>query len=291
MSRHSNNTTQMPKLSEFIIDGKPTLLCWNYISTLSKVVISKYFAKYLEHFDREDLSQLATTDAVAFTIKVASLQSDSDIRNIRNVLFTRIRNTLSNFIFRSNKLVSTDDDILDKQIVYPKSYDFKSDIIDIHDLLIDSINSFRSVSLRTWLLYKANGTKCNYFINDSNNSLDDWKTYSEVRNMKVPCDLISYYETYSDEQIESLADKLDSITGQNYFNTLYQLLGDKFLAFLDVFQEDKFNIPSTVLVKHVLSDISICNDFNNGLSVSELSNKYNKSQTSIQHIVDSKEVI
>jgi hypothetical protein len=291
MSRHSNNATQMPKLSEFIIDGKPTLLCWNYISTLSKVVISKYFAKYLEHFDREDLSQLATTDAVAFTIKVASLQSDSDIRNIRNVLFTRIRNTLSNFIFRSNKLVSTDDDILDKQIVYPKSYDFKSDIIDINDLLIDSINSFRSVSLRTWLLYKANGTKCNYFINDSNNSLDDWKTYSEVRNMKVPCDLISYYETYSDEQIESLADKLDSITGQNYFNTLYQLLGDKFLAFLDVFQEDKFNIPSTVLVKHVLSDISICNDFNNGLSVCELSTKYNKSQTSIQHIVDSKEVI
>ena len=119
MSRRSNTTQPMPKLSEFIVDGKPTAFCWNYISTLSKVVISKYFAKYLEHFDREDLAQLATTDAVAFTIKVSTLQKDDDIKNMRNVLFTRIRNTLSNFIFRSNKLISTDDEILDHHTVYP----------------------------------------------------------------------------------------------------------------------------------------------------------------------------
>lgn len=291
MPRRSSNTQPMPKLSEFIVDGKPTAFCWNYISTLSKVVISKYFAKYLEHFDREDLAQLATTDAVAFTIKVSTLQKDDDIKNMRNVLFTRIRNTLSNFIFRSNKLISTDDEILDHHTVYPKSFEMKSDLIDMHDLSIDSIDSFRTVSLRAWNLFKTNGAKRKYFINDSNNSIDDWKAYSEVRNMKAPCDLVTYYDKYSDDQIETLAEKLDAVTGQNYFNTLYQLLGDKFLAFLDVFQEDRFNIPSTALVKHILSDISICEDFNNGMTVEELASKYNKTLNTVQRIVDSREVI
>ena len=291
MPRRSTNTTPMPKLSEFIVDGKPTDFCWDYISTLSKVVISKYFAKYLEHFDREDLAQLATADAVGFTIKVSTLQTDSDIKNMRNVLFTRIRNTLSNFIFRSNKLISTDDEILDRQVVYPKSFEMKSDLIDMHDLSIDSIDSFRTVSLKTWNLFKTNGAKNKYYINDSNNTLDDWKAYSEVRNMKVPCDLISSYDKYTDDQIEMLASKLDEVTGQNYFNTLYQLLGDKFLAFLDVFQEDKFNIPSTVLVRHILTDVSICEDYNNGTTAEELASKYNKSLNSVQRILNSREVI
>ena len=102
---------------------------------------------------------------------------------------------------------------------------------------------------------------------------------------------ISYYDKYSDDQIETLAEKLDAVTGQNYFNTLYQLLGDKFLAFLDVFQEDRFNIPSTALVKHILSDISICEDFNNGMTVEELASKYNKTLNTVQRIVNSREVI
>lgn len=292
MPRRSNgNTMPMPKLSELIVDGKPTDLCWDYISTLSKIVISKCFAKYLEHFDREDLAQLATADAVAFVIKISSLQADDDIKNMRNVLFTRIRNTLSNFIFRSNKLVSTEDEILDRQVVYPKSTEIKSDLINLLDLSIDSIDSFREVSLRVWDLFKTNSSKQRYFINDSTNSLDDWITYSEVRNMKSPCDLITCYDKYNEDQIETLADKLDSVTGQNYFNTLYQLLGDKFLAFLDVFQEDKFNIPSTALIKHILSDISICEDFNNGMSVEDIAAKYNKTVNAVQKIVDSREVI
>ena len=292
MAKRNTTPVVIPKLSEFVVDGKPTQFCWDYISTLAKVVVSKYFNKYTEYFDREDLASLATADAVTFAIKVSSLNTDDDIKNIRNVLFTRIRNTLSNFIFRSNKLVNTEDGVLDKHIVYPKSIDSStSDLIDLHDLIIDSIDSFRNVSLNTWKLFKTNGSKRKYFISDNNNDLSDWEAYSEVRNMRIPCDLISIYDNYTDDQIESLADKLDSITGQNYFNTLYQLLGDKFLAFLDVFQEDKFNIPSTTLVKHLLTDMSICEDHNNGLSDEDIASKYNKSVASIQKIINSREVI
>jgi hypothetical protein len=293
MAKKTSNSTinQNPKLSEFVIDGEATEICWKYISTLSKVVVSKYFAKYLEYFDKDDLVSLAISDAVEFIKKVASSRKDEDIKNMRNVLFTRIRNTLSNFVFRSNRLVSTADEILDRHIVNPKFDDVNSDLIDLHDLSIDSLESFREVSLRAWQLFNKNGANQKYTVTNDTDYIEDWEAYSEVRNMKSPCALISEFNNYTEDQIESLADKLDSVTGQNYFSTLYQLLGDKFLAFLDVFQEDKFNIPSTSLVKHILTDMSIFEDHSNGLSVSDLSNKYHKSESSIQKILASKEVI
>jgi hypothetical protein len=279
------------KFSDFVVDGKPTFECWQYLSNLSNAVVFKYYYKYLNYFEHDDLVSLATLDAVAFAVKIFNLNSGDAIKNIRNVFFTRIRNTLSNFVFRSNKLVSTEDDILDHCIVYPKSNEIKSDLIKMDDLLIDSIDNFRTVSLKTWNLYKLNNAKQHYAINSSNDDISDWNAYSEVRNMKTPCDLLSIYDKYTDDQIEQLANKLDTITGQNYFNTLYQLLGDKFLAFLDVFQEDKFNIPSTAFVKHLLTDMAICDDFSDGLSVDDLSDKYNKSSSCIQKIINAKEVI
>lgn len=280
-------------LQEFIKDDHPTEFCWEYISTLSKVVIAKYFHKYLDHFDKDDLTSLATSDAVGFMIKVVSINknTDNEIKNIRNLLFTRIRNTLSNFIFRSNKLVSTEDSVLDLNVVYQKAFNNTNDIINIDDLNIDSIDSFRSVSLRVWKLFITNSAKQQYTITDKTNNLEDWEAYSEVHNMKKPCDLITSYDNYTEDQIEALANKLDEASGQNYFNTLYQLLGDKFLAFLDVFQEDKFTIPSTVLVKHLLTDMSICEDYDKGVTPEDLSAKYSRSLSSIQKIIRSREVI
>ena len=280
-----------PSFNDFFTDGEPNELCWNYISTLSAVVVSKYFSKYLIYFDREDLVSLQISDCASFINKVRELNHSDEIKNLRNVLFTRIRNTLSNFVFRSNKLVRTEDEVLDKFYVYPKSFEIKSDLVSLYDLNIDSIDAFRSVTNRAWKIFLTDSAKQKYFINNNNNDLKDWKTYSEIRNMKTPCDLIDSFDKYTDDQIETLADKLDSVTGQNYFSTLYQLLGNKFLAFLDVFQEDKFNIPSTMLVKHLLTDMSICEDFDNGMSTEDISNKYNKSLTTINKVIAARKAI
>lgn len=292
MTKQKNpSSLAIPRLSELLTDGEPNEMCWEYISTLSKIVIAKCFSKYLEHFDIGDLAQLATCDAIAFVKKVASLHTGEDIKNTRNVLFTRIRNTLSNFIFRSNKLVNTDDEELDRFTVYPKAFDMKSDLVDIYDLMIDSIDSCRKVSVRTWKLFQSNSAQQKYFITNKTDDIEDWETYSEIRNMKSPCDLISIYDMYTEDQVEELAEKLDAVQGQNYFSTLYQLLGDKFLPFLDVFQEDKFDIPSTTIIRHLLTDLSICKDHSNGLSVDELSSKYSKSPSVIQNIIDSQDII
>lgn len=291
MSRPKSPTQPMPKLSEFVVNGKPTKLCWDYITKLSNAVIIKFFSKYLSNFDKHDLIQLAIEDAVAFAVKISKTQKDEDIINIRNVFFTRIRNSVSNFVFRSNRLVSTDDEILNTVSVAPKANSLKSDLIDLYDLSIDSIDSFRTISLNTWQLFKANSTLKKYTINSNNDDLKDWETYSEIKNMKTPCDLINLYDMYTDDEIEALATKLDKVTGQNYFNTLYQLLGDKFLAFLDVFQEDKFNIPSTSVVKNILTDISICEDYDDGLSVKNIMDKYDKSEISVNRILEYRDVI
>ena len=81
-------------------------------------------------------------------------------------------------------------------------------------------------------------------------------------------------------------------TASSYSEALQMLANYTFdLAFLDVFQEDKFNIPSTSLVKKILTDMSIFEDFDKGLTVETLSNKYNKSQKVIQRVIDSREVI
>jgi len=285
------NTHANPSFDEFFTDNEPNQLCWNYITTLANVVVSKYFSKYLIYFDREDLVSLAISDCVAFVKKVRSLNHSDEIKNLRNVLFTRIRNTVSNFVFRSNKLVRTEDEVLDKFYVYPKSFEITSDLIDMHDLNIDSIDAFRLITLKVWNIFLTDSAHQKYFINNDNNDLKDWETYSEIRNMKTPCDLINSFDKFTDEQIEALADKLDAVTGQNYFGTLYQLLGNKFLAFLDVFQEDKFNIPSTMLVKHLLTDMSICEDFDNGMTAEDISTKYNKSLSSVNKVIAARKVI
>lgn len=290
MARKKKTYTN-PSFNDFFTDDKLNELCWNYISTLSDVVVSKYFSKYLVYFDREDLVSLAISDCSTFINKVRELNHSDEIKNLRNVLFTRIRNTLSNFVFRSNKLVRTEDDVLDKFCVYPKSFEIKSDLVNLYDLNIDSIDAFRTVTNKAWKIFLTDSAKQKYFINNNNNDLKDWKTYSEIRNMKTPCDLIDSFDKYTDDQIEALADKLDNVTGQNYFSTLYQLLGNKFLAFLDVFQEDKFNIPSTMLVKHLLTDMSICEDFDNGMSTEDISNKYNKSLTTINKVIAARKAI
>ena len=52
-SKNNSNTTC--KFSDFIEDGKPTETCWKYISNLAKAVVLKYFYKYTEYFDKDDL--------------------------------------------------------------------------------------------------------------------------------------------------------------------------------------------------------------------------------------------
>ena len=63
------------------------------------------------------------------------------------------------------------------------------------------------------------------------------------RMLREPGKLILYGNMSVKEQ-EQLSDLLDNLSGTNTFKVLQQLIGDKFLCFLDCFQSDTINVPS-----------------------------------------------
>ena len=278
-------------LEDLIVNGNPTEFCWSFVTKLSNAIVSKYFSKYATFFSREELTQLAICDSVEFAKKLYSLDVGGSIGNLRNVFFTRIRNTLSNFVFRSNRLVPTEDITieLNKKSEKPTATIIqaihKDDFLSVLGNLAESLDSVRSITAKTWLYFLESNPVSKYTINYTNNLLDDWISYSEVINMKAPCDLINAYDTYSEDQVEVLSEKLDTLAGDNYFNTLYQLLGDKFLAFLDIFQETVFKVPPSTQVKKMLKNIAINDDYNDGVSIEDLANKNNLSPEAVNKII------
>lgn len=256
----SSTKPKCSTLSDFIVNSKLTENGWVYIYDLSQVVVLKYFHKYFNSFDKDDLIQLGVSDCASFLIKLEN--SELEIRNIRNILFTRIRNTVSNYIFRSSKMISTEDTLMDLNIVTPFENEDSEDLCyNTENLIFNNVDELRSTTLNSW------------------------KIYLEFHSMKKPCDLISINNTYDESDIETLASVLDSTSDSNYFTTLHGLLGDLFLVFLDIFQEDRFKIPSTILVKKKLEYIKIYKDSKH-MSVADLASKYSKSETSILKILE-----
>ncbi len=129
-------------LDSFVKDSKITDYGWSYISNLSKTVAFRYYRTY----DTEDLISLATTDLADFLLVIAS--GDNIPRSIRNVLFTRARNSMSNYLYHRRKSVPTEDEILDLQI--SKDYS-TSDII----YRFSSIEEAHLLSLKLWRYYEG----------------------------------------------------------------------------------------------------------------------------------------
>ena len=138
MSRQTNPDT----LESFIKDSKITEYGWKYINTLSKTVAYRYYRTY----DTEDLISLAITDLAEFLLLIE--QGDNVPRSIRNVLFTRARNSMSNYLYHRRKSVPTEDEILDthtsKEYMVeeiPYKYEF------------NTLEEAHLLSLKLWRLY------------------------------------------------------------------------------------------------------------------------------------------
>lgn len=76
---------------------------WQYITSLADVVIHRYYRTY----DVEDLVSLVVVDAAEFLLRVEqNMDSGAMVpRSIRNVLFTRMRNVASNYLYKLRRLV------------------------------------------------------------------------------------------------------------------------------------------------------------------------------------------
>lgn len=132
--------TKTVTLGSFIKDSVITEYGWKYISNLSRTVAYRYYKTY----DIEDLVSMSITDLADFLILLE--KGGDDIRSIRNVLFTRARNAMSNYLYHHRKAVPTEDEVLDTHT--SKEYLSK-------DMLykFTSLEEAHLLSLRLWRLY------------------------------------------------------------------------------------------------------------------------------------------
>jgi hypothetical protein len=133
---------QVDTLDLLVKSGQVTPYGWQYISTLCKTVAYRYYRTY----DVEDLISMATIDLADFLLLIES--GDNIPRSIRNVLFTRARNSMSNYLYHRRKTVPTEDEILDLQV--SKEYAV-ADIIYNYT----TIEEAHLLSLKLWRYYEG----------------------------------------------------------------------------------------------------------------------------------------
>lgn len=74
-----------------------TPIAWELIDEVSVKIISRYYATY----DREDLHDMLRVDLAEFILKLASniaAGTSEKPRSLRNIMFTRARNSCSNYL-------------------------------------------------------------------------------------------------------------------------------------------------------------------------------------------------
>jgi len=139
-----NKTSNPDTIESFIKDSKITEYGWRYINSLSKTVAYRYYRTY----DTEDLISLAITDLAEFLLLIE--QGDNVPRSIRNVLFTRARNSMSNYLYHRRKSVPTEDEVLDTQT--SKEY-ITEDIPVKYEF--STLEEAHLLSLKLWRLYEG----------------------------------------------------------------------------------------------------------------------------------------
>lgn len=141
LPRHTSNPDT---LDSYIKDSTITEYGWSFIRSLSKTVAHRYYRTY----DTEDLISLAITDLADFLILIE--KGNNVPRSIRNVLFTRARNSMSNYLYHRRKAVSTEDEELDTQT----SRDFIVEDVPIK-YEFSTLEEAHLLSLRLWRLYEG----------------------------------------------------------------------------------------------------------------------------------------
>lgn len=141
------NKTTMTHLEDFLEGKGISLEGWLYLDSLCKTVISRYFWQYAD-----DLQSLALVDVAEFILNVLSTNEDRP-KNLRNVLYTRIRNTCCNSVYHNTHIEaqSTEDKVLDLE----RSRHNADDILSTLDLdyNFETVEQARLLSLKVWDTY------------------------------------------------------------------------------------------------------------------------------------------
>lgn len=103
-------------LDKFLDDKGLTEFGWLYIQMLAYSVSGKYY----RNEDQNSLNTLAVSDCASWLNNKVRFFTGK-ISNLRAILYTRIRNTMSNSLYKDNKYLPTEDTVLDLNAYNDKS--------------------------------------------------------------------------------------------------------------------------------------------------------------------------
>lgn len=95
-------------LDKFLADKGLTEFGWLYLQMLAYSVSGKYY----RNEDQNSLNTLAVSDCAAWLDGKVRFFTGK-ISNLRAILYTRIRNTMSNNLYKDNRFLPTEDTVLD----------------------------------------------------------------------------------------------------------------------------------------------------------------------------------
>lgn len=90
----------MTYLNDVVVNSKLTPAAWELITEASTKIIARYYPTY----DREDLHDMLQVDLAEFLLRLAdnvTSGASEKPRSLRNVIFTRARNSCSNYLMKT----------------------------------------------------------------------------------------------------------------------------------------------------------------------------------------------
>lgn len=134
-------------LEQFLAPDKGlTEFGWLYLQMLAYSVSGKHY----RYEDQSSLNTLAVSDCASWLDTKVRLFKGR-IANLRAVLYTRMRNTMSNSLYKDNKYIPTEDTTLDRNFS-PTSIVLECDEVDpfILDYSFKDVKEARLLSLKLW---------------------------------------------------------------------------------------------------------------------------------------------
>lgn len=140
------------RLDQFIApESGLTEFGWLYLQMLAYSVSGKHY----RYEDQSSLNTLAVSDC-AYWLDKKVRHFKGKISNLRAILYTRMRNTMSNSLYKDNKYIPTEDTTLDRNFS-PTTLVIECDEVDpvLLDYSFRDVKEARLLSLKLWCFHEG----------------------------------------------------------------------------------------------------------------------------------------
>ena len=140
------------RLDQFIApDSGLTEFGWLYLQMLAYSVSGKHY----RYEDQSSMNTLAVSDC-AYWLDKKVRHFNGKISNLRAILYTRMRNTMSNSLYKDNQYIPTEDTTLDRNFS-PTTLVIECDEVDpfLLDYSFRDVKEARLLSLKLWCFHEG----------------------------------------------------------------------------------------------------------------------------------------